>query len=366
MAWTERYVTTSGTSGHGGTNDSSDAWDFITGIQHVGAGIRLNVKAGTYTVNNGGAAFTTLNTQTSASPAWIRGYTNTIGDLTYSRDANGDLVTTGMPVINMAAQDRISLNGDGNIIEGLKIVGSRSNEMILFNGNYGYAYNCYAENQYNAGFSVSSAFASYGWQVHIIGCDVKKTGTDVATCIALQQNNAVIGCKLYGGVGSCIATRTSCTVIDCIMRDSLVGIDMQSVNNAYPSNIINCTFYNCSTAAIQVPNSANATGVVHTIVNCHATDCGYFLKNLYTGAVCPNALIRNRTRDNTNANNNTGDWPLQNPMTTDNGTYTSDYIDAATNKNFTLKPTAVGRAIGLVPYRDIGATQAPSSSNSVF
>jgi hypothetical protein len=366
MAWTERYVTTSGTSGHTGTNDTSDAWDFITGWQAVGTGIRLNIKAGNYSINNGGASINTLSTQTSAAPAWIRGYTTTIGDLVCSRDSNGDLVTSGMPIITLSAQDRLQLLGNGNILEGIKVIGSRSNEMILFNSNYGYMYNVSAENQYNLGFSASSALSSFGWGVQFISCDAKKTGTDTASAINCTVNNSVIACKIQGGAGVGVQCDQSCSVIDTVIRDAVIGIQWGAFSNAHVQLIANCTFYNCSTAAIQFPNNANAAAYCTPIVNCHATDCGQFIKNLYTTAVCANAPIRNRTRDNTSANNNNGDWPLQNSLTTDNGNYTSDYVDALTNKNYRLKPTAVGRAAGLVPYRDIGATQAPSSSNSVF
>ena len=76
-------------------------------------------------------------------------------------------------------------------------------------------------------------------------------------------------------------------------------------------------------------------------------------------------MIRNRTRDNTNADTGVGVWPAKDALTTDNGTDTSDYVDAS-NKNFTLKPTAVGRATGLIRNRDYGAPQAPSSSNTIF
>ena len=151
MAFTERYVTTSGSSGNGGTNDTSDAWDFVTGWQAAGAGVRINVKSGTYTISTG-ASIDTLSTSTTANPLSVRGYNTTPGDLVHARDSNGDLVTTGMPVLNLSAATRLRVLNDGAIIENLNISGSRSNELLYMYSNYGYVYNCRADNSYNLGF----------------------------------------------------------------------------------------------------------------------------------------------------------------------------------------------------------------------
>lgn len=366
MAWTDRYVTTTGTSGHGGTNDTTDAWDFKTGWQAVGTGIRLNIKSGNYSISAGGTSIDTLGTATTTAGAWIRGYASTIGDLTYSRDSNGDLVTTGMPVITLSAGDRLRFLGDGVIVEGLKITGNRSNELLYAYSNWGYIYNCYVDNAYNLGFSSSSAISSAGYQVTIACCDAIRSGTDTAYTIIVSAGNTVYGCKIKGnGVCSGIGAFDSATIVDNVIYNCTAGVDWLTTQITQALVVANCTFYNCNVAAIQMYNNARASQIVPVAINCHATDCGAFIKNLYTGAACPMVMIGNRTRDNTSANNNQGDWPITKALTTDNGTYTSDYIDATTGNLF-LRPTAVGRATGLIRNRDIGGTQAPSSSNSVF
>lgn len=362
MAFTERYVTTSGSSGNGGTNDTTDAWDFKTGWQAVGAGIRLNVKAGTYNLNLGGS-ITTLNTGSMASPCHIRGYTSTIGDLTYSRDSNGDLVTTGMPIINLTAADRL-VTGYCVILEGLSVIGSRSNELMNL-GGYTYVYNVRSENTYNLGFSSSSAFSCGDFSISLIGCDAIKSGTDTAYGVILNTGGVMAACKVKGGAGVGVYTASGYfSIIDCVIHNCTIGIQVGSMSFANNPCIVNNTIYNCSTTAIDMPNSGNMAYACSVFVNNHVTDCGRFINNNY-GSVCANANVRNRTRDNTNANTQVGDWPVTNGMTIDNGTASSDYVDTS-NNNFFLRPTAVGRATGLLPYRDIGGMQAPSSSNSVF
>jgi len=364
MAFTERYVTTSGSSSNGGTNDTTDAWDFQTGWQSVGLGIRLNVKAGTYNLNFGGVGITNGGTApTAASPAWIRGYTTTPGDLVYSRDSNGNLVTTGMPTINLSAQDRLQTVACV-MLEGLNISGSRSNE-LMYVGGYAWMYNCKILNNYNTGFSVSSAISVGDFAQTIVGCDSIKTGTDAAYSIIANAGTSIVGCKITGAAGIAICVFSGCfAVIDCVIYDSTIGVQIASISFGQSPCVSNNTFYNCTTCAIDLPNSGNMPYCNIALVNNHVTDCNRFYNNNYT-SVTQFTMIKNRTRDNTNADVNVGDWPAKDALTVDNGNATSDYVNA-TSKNFFLKPTAVGRSTGLMRYRDVGAMQSPSSSNSVF
>ena len=77
MAWTERYVTTTGAGLHDGTSEAN-AWDFDEAITGAAAGHRVNIQAGTYSLSSV-KIISTVGTTTN--PVWWRGYNATIGDL---------------------------------------------------------------------------------------------------------------------------------------------------------------------------------------------------------------------------------------------------------------------------------------------
>jgi hypothetical protein len=355
VAFTERYVTTTGSALNGGTNDTTDAWDFVTGWQSVGAGIRLNIKGGSYSVSYGGS-INTLATATLASPAWIRGYVSTPGDLTYSRDSTGRLVTTGMPLISLAAGDRV-LTGSYTMVEGLSITGNRSNE-LFYVGGYASVFNVRSENTYNLGFSSSSAFSCSDFSITLVGCDAIKSGTDTANGIVANTGTAIIGCRVTGNAGPAIyAASGYFSVVDSVLYTSTIGILVGGMSFGHNPCIVNNTIYNCSTAAIDMPNTGNMAFSCVAIVGNHITDCGRLINNNY-GSVCGNSLVRNRTRDITSASTNVGDWPSNAAITTDNGGAETDYLDAAT-ANFVLAQRAVARSQAVAPNRDIGGLDSP-------
>ncbi len=84
MAWSEKYVSVAGAGAHDGTTEAN-AWTFAEAIAAYAAGDRVNVKAGTYALGAGDAAFATAGTTTA--PVWFRGYNTAIGDI----DANNAL-----------------------------------------------------------------------------------------------------------------------------------------------------------------------------------------------------------------------------------------------------------------------------------
>jgi hypothetical protein len=110
MAWTERYVRADAAGGGDGTTDTNSgangAWTLAEAITNVTAGMRVNIRSGTYA--NG----TTSRNFNVAGDIWWRGFNSTPGDL----DANP--VYANMPLLTFtgtsaraqatAAQQRFS------------------------------------------------------------------------------------------------------------------------------------------------------------------------------------------------------------------------------------------------------------------
>lgn len=72
------YVTTSGSSGNGGTNDTSDAWSISHAFTTAVAGDTVWIKAGDYVISS---ALDPSNNGTTGNPIVFIGYVSTTGDV---------------------------------------------------------------------------------------------------------------------------------------------------------------------------------------------------------------------------------------------------------------------------------------------
>ncbi|MGB1649687.1 MAG: hypothetical protein ACPHEP_01550, partial [Acidimicrobiales bacterium] len=106
MAWTERYVDASASGGGTGTS-ASDPWTLAEAWNNSTGGMKVNIKAGTYTIN------TVLDRNlggTSSNQVWWSGYKTTPGDLD---ELWSDQKTEGtdFPKINLTANYWIERGG---------------------------------------------------------------------------------------------------------------------------------------------------------------------------------------------------------------------------------------------------------------
>lgn len=105
MAWTERYVRADAAGGGDGTTDTNSgangAWTMAEAITNAAAGMRINVKAGTY---NSSTDFD-LPAGSISGTIWWRGFNSSIGDLA---SAN---VSTNFPHFNFSSNAYLTLNG---------------------------------------------------------------------------------------------------------------------------------------------------------------------------------------------------------------------------------------------------------------
>ena len=344
MALVERYV--SALASGGGDGSEANPWTLAEALANAAAGDRVNIKAdGTYTVS---ANPTPTNDGSKAAPIIFRGYKTTIGDGYQGRDNDtGALNTSNMPTIDLGSSYYWDHLKAWWIFESLNITGSLNGSMV-----------------YVEGTGQDSIFKS---------CSVKNTGTGAsAIALNIQQDVFVYDCDIETG-GTHTALYFSGwrgRAIQCRLR-APNGYGAK-VNNGDYSYFAYCLFYECSYGAYLLTGSANyvdfygctfvdikkdAIGTqsdqryIVGIINCMATDNGRFV-NLY--AQNPTFIVNARTRDNTSANNNLGDWPIYNEVTTDTGGQETDYADAS-NDDYTLIASSPAVGEGPRSKADIGA-----------
>src|SRR3954447_7437305 len=83
MAWTERYVRSDAAGGGDGTTNTNSgangAWTLAEAVANEAAGMRINVRAGTYASTTTSRTFAAAGTTTA--PIWWRGFNSTPGDI---------------------------------------------------------------------------------------------------------------------------------------------------------------------------------------------------------------------------------------------------------------------------------------------
>src|SRR5512138_3864162 len=103
MAWTERYVRSDAAGGGDGTTDAASgangSWTLAEAITNEAAGMRINIKAGTYTNTTTDRTFAAVGTTTA--PIWLRGYKATAGDMDGESTSHGAFIdATEIPYLS--------------------------------------------------------------------------------------------------------------------------------------------------------------------------------------------------------------------------------------------------------------------------
>lgn len=346
MALTERYV--SALAGGSGDGSIGNPWTLAQGTAGAVAGDRVNIKAdGTYALTT--STLSVTGAGTAAKPIIFRGYSSTIGDGYQGRDSTGALITTNMPSITTTTGTitpgatkpylvwdslNVSSAGRNGAIFNLSSTGSVANLFI----------NCVVTNT-NSGSSSGAINCSSQGGHRVINCDIAVTGATASSGVAFQNVASImysrISCPAGSGITQSVSNNTL-TVIGCTLYDCTIGVKLAG-NGSNLASIDSCTFYNCVTA-LQLPNNAI---VYHgSITNSMMTDGTTAIDSLYS-ATGDLAMIRfnNRTRDNTNPDNGIGDWTEYQPVTTDTGGASTDYI-ASGSSDFRLVPGSPGVEAG--------------------
>lgn len=352
MAFTERYVRDDAAGGGDGTTNTNSgangAWTFAEMITAApAAGIRVNVRSGTYSVG----AYT-LGAGTIAAPLVIRGFNSTIGDLdNQGRNADGTLNTTNFPTITITAA---WTPGAFAFLQNLNITAALSGYIITGVNDGGGIISCKLTNTQN---NTSAGCCSFDDFCRLINSDFEVSGDAHTEVVVIDASAQVLFCRFKSSntngsdSSAVVRARDGGFVGNLIWGNSFgTGLEITNDNNM---TIINNTFYNCSTA-ITSPNIAQTRAM--TIFNNSITNCATGINNLWSGTSVLSAIVaNNRTRDVSTVLN--GLESIQfGDVTTDTGGVETDYTDA-TNGNFRLISSAPGRGVGMTAYTDIGAYQ---------
>lgn len=356
MAITEYYVSVAGAGAHDGTS-AANAWtlsEAITANNALGAGgaagRRYNVT-GAHTAR--GATDTISVGGTATSPAIWRGYNAAIGDLDNgTRDAYGVLDTASFPDIGYNSTYGLTPSAGHIVFMNLDIATNRSSNGV--NGTVNQSFiNCRIVNS-NTGGSTTAIYVELGSR--IVNCDLSSGASSGTAAISCDETVHIIDCRITspGAIGIKITGTAwnaihNCTIFNC----GTSGIDIQG--NGGGKSITGNTIYAC-VDAINVVSTASGHQVI--VGNMITDNSGYGID--FNGGTSGTAIVAgNRFRDNASGNTNgyadyVSGTNARN-ITTDTGGAATDYVDAATNKDFAIVYDSPGFEEGFSHRTHIGS-----------
>lgn len=375
MAWTDRYVTTSGNNFNGGTSEI-DAWDLPTAFSNASAGMRINIKAGTYSYFS---SYSMSTSGTRDNCIWLRGYKTTIGDL--DDKFTGDLTnSTDIPLVQANDFSAVTISGQHTFISGLSFESQSANRSALYDtASYGWRKNC---RFHNAVSGANEALDGGSSNKSYLNCSFTAAGTSSGSpllglvdcqndtkfvnCLfeATQANN-FLGIYMTWGGGHI-------QVLNCMFKNLKDGVHIQTGTNCI---IMNNTFVDIARDAIYnnfgsgSPSDSNTSSLI--ISNYFDSVSGY----CYTGgssATAEGALVSNNCYRNSSTKfQGTGDMVEFDAL----ADASNEFTDSA-NGDYTLKSTSSGYnaglggywSLGTTDYRDVGAVHHddPASSGGGF
>lgn len=375
MAWTDRYVTTSGNNFNGGTSEI-DAWDLPTAFSNASAGMRINIKAGTYSYFS---SYSMSTSGTRDSCIWLRGYKTTIGDL--DDKFTGDLTnSTDIPLVQASDYSQITVSGSHTFMSGLSFESQSTNYSALYDtGSYGWRKNCRFHNAYNG---AHEALDGGGFNKAYLNCSFTAAGTAGGSSfiglVDCQNDNKFVNCLFE-------ATQSNTfhgiymnwggghvQVLNCIFKNLKNGVHMQSGSNG---TIVNNTFVDIAGDAIynnfNSGSSTDANTAALVASNYFDSVGGYCLGGGATGTAEGALVANNCYRNSATKFQGTGDMVEFDAL----ADASNEFTDSA-NGDYTLKSTSSGYKAGLggywslgtTDYRDVGAVHHddPASSGGGF
>lgn len=372
MAITEKYVSSTGAGDFSGSSEAnamrwSDLSTAMSGGGSAAAGDRYNIKAGTYSSLS---AANWTATGTPASPIILRGYNSTIGDLDTQGRTSGNqaLDTTNFPALNFSQGEYFRADNTTCVVfQNLNITigGTGRSGAGMTTGITCVIFRCKVTNPSTNG----SANGITAYSGAVIDCDAVLSGGSGTACGITANdychyiNNRVVTCPSVGIIVT--GGRAVCrgnVVANCGSH----GIQYTDSSTTNPMVFIGNTVYGCGGSGIYLGSYAYAQTFV--FIDNHLTDnTRYAIECAYSGtANVGGAFYNNRTRDNgLGAYLGFADWVTgtnTGAVTTDTGGAATDYTAAGSN-DFTLISAAPGKAVGLMPYMDIGALQRQESAS---
>jgi len=368
MAFTERYVRSDAAGGGDGTTDTnSGANGALTWAEMLAyggtvalAGIRFNVKAGTYSRTTSADAFTvTAGAATVANPCSIQGFNSSVGDLeTNGRTQGGALVTTNFPAITYTT---------GNLTIPAFCVAAMVDITSAISGNTTSVptttmiRKAKIANTHATSASARAVNAGGGIFAMIDNCDLSVASSNAGTSALSAADMYVTRCLMTAGSGSgCVilANGGPLVMVGCTFRDAGFGVSAPSANSM--AIIESCSYRNIAGNY----NNQGSTSAPMQIANCVAWGSGgssaWYNS---TTSVRAHYQTNNAVGNMGGADVNEGNWPVIGEVALTSDPFTS-------SSDLTLNSTAGGgtacKGVGLFPYLDIGAWQVQAATGSIL
>ena len=361
MAWTERYVSAGASGFDNGTSESAP-WTLQQAASGTTAGMRVNIKAGTYTLTTN---ITLSMNGTRSSPIWWRGYKTTVGDLdgkfTGGKTAGTDIptiVTTdfGYFIINAGAGDFFHLSG-------LDFKSNSANYSAIYDrADYGLRKNC---RFFNSVQTTHEAIDQAGNNKTYVNCEFSgqsASGTGIYLTDA-STYSTYTNCVFYGVTSSSyngvLTGGVAHAFVGCLFHNLRKGITTS--DRVF---VKNCTFSDISDIAIDFA-FVNSNGGSSVISNIFDSVTNYAIGN---NSVNDGVLIYNNLYKNVGAQiENLGDMPQFDEI---NESAASSFVNKASG-NFNLSTSSDGRGVGLggfwayptTDFSDTGAAQAEETAS---
>ena len=310
--------------------------------------MRVNIKSGTY------SSLSALTNYTGAAinPVVYRGYTTTPGDLDVtSRNTDGTLNTTGMPLFNACA---IWTPGVFCTYHNLSFTGALSTALISSTSLDNWSIvNCKLVNSQNNSAARTIVCDN---SFNAINCDFECSGAAHDDVVVAGTNCNIIGCRFKGVAAVWLLQIDYGIVIDCVFHgnSTINGIQFLIVTTTtFVPVFQNNTFYNL-VDAIEIANAASVNFYIS--INNHITGCTKYLDNPYSATSDAGYIeVNNRYRNVSTPRTGIRQLVTIGEITTA-GSDATDFKSVSTG-DFTLLRSAPGSLAGMMRYTDIGAYQ---------
>jgi len=361
VAWTERYVRSDAAGGGDGTTTANSgangAWTLAEAITNEAAGMRINVRAGTYASTSTSRTLAATGTQTA--PIWWRGVDSSFGAIA---DSNGAATAgTDIPELTFST-GQLVIGGNYHIVSNIASSGAQTtNGQIRVNGQgctlFRVRSTCTSSNANGCAFSLgsgangSSLVACYG------------SSNALADVYTFSGSASLIGCIASGGKDGFALSTLSVQLFACIARGCANDGIKSAVTTSTIQTIVNCSIYDVDGHGIEF--SGSISSALLTVANCHFEGCNQSGKagiaNTSGGNLYSAHLVGNSYRDCTS--NTSG--ITESFLLADNGTVGGSGYTDPTNNDFNATTYLKGIGFpgqfeyrsGNVGYFDTGAVQ---------
>jgi hypothetical protein len=236
MAFSERFVRADAAGGGDGTTNANSgangSWTLAEAVANEAAGMRINVKAGTYA--NTSTSRTLAAVGTTTAPIWWRGFNVAAGDL--DNDA-----ATAKPIFTFTTGFFI-ISGAHHIISNLSVQGAVTTAQVTASGSSVWLHRVRCENTNSPAGAVACNVT--GAACRFTSCWFKCPST--ATAVVTSASASFwFGCDYTGGgVGMQIST-SDFMAVRCVFRATgSHGLELTAATGRL-FTVTHCTFRGC-------------------------------------------------------------------------------------------------------------------------